>query len=118
MKKVEDEMLTDVNKSNISETGVYIPKNMSLTVRPYFAIDNSDFQRSSKDGIGELHGTLIVIFQNNPEPIEIHIHFGEEREDQDEYGRGESANGNSNLKEVFSYKIQVCYPPKKPGIRV
>ena len=111
-------MLTDVNKSNISETGVYIPKNMSLTVRPYFAIDNSDFQRSSKDGKGELHGTLIVMFQNNPEPIEIHIDFGEEREDQDEYGRGESANGNSNLKEVFSYKIQVCYPPKKPDIRV
>ena len=79
VKKVEDEILTDVNKSNISETGVSIPKNMSLTVRPYFAIDNSDFQRSSKDGKGELHGTLIVMFQNNPEPIEIHIRRGERR---------------------------------------
>ena len=115
IKKIECEMLKEVKKCNVTDDGIYIPRNMSLSIRPFFAVDNTDFQRSSKDGKGELHGTLIVMYQNNPEPVGIHINFNYEEENEQS---GENEVDESISEETFTYKIQTCYPPKKPDTRV
>ena len=117
IKKIEAKMLEDVKTNNITESGIYIPKNMSLSVRPYFAIDNTDFQRSSKDGKGELHGTLIVMFQNSAEQTEVLLNFGDD-EEQQEVQNVDTGNESGVSDKSFVYNIQTCYPPKKPDTRV
>ena len=114
VKKIESKMLADVYKNYIANGGVYIPRNMSLTVRPFFAVDNVDFQRSSKDGKGEFHGTIIVMFQKIPEPVQMNINFGNE-DDLDDAVIDDDLHITENS---LTYELQTCYPPKKPDTRV
>ena len=114
VKKIETKMLEDVYKNNVSDAGIYIPKNMSLTVRPYFAIDNTDFQRSSKDGKGEFHGTLIVMFQNIRESVEIQMNVDQDEEELED----QEVPGDKEGRKSFMYEIETCFPPTKPETKV
>ena len=98
-----------MNENNVTRSGVYIPGKVSLTVRLSFAIANTDFRKSSKDGNGELHGTMIVMKQNNCVPIVIDTNFTEPEEDNDE-----DVENEVESRKNFAYKIKMCHAPTKP----
>ena len=72
-KVIEAAILDYVLEHSIDNNGVYVPETLSSEVRPFYAVDNCDFARDSKDGKGQLHGTIITAFQHQLEDKELTI---------------------------------------------
>ena len=96
-------------KNFVTEDGMYFPSVLSKVDRPYFAIDNADFKRDTKDGKNQLHATVIVVYQNqtsSPEDTENIV-----------VQRAIKKSGEQK-KYDFSTKIQLCVPPKEFATKV
>ena len=100
IKEIEDCMYDYVCRRNVDTDGVYIPDNISKSTRPFFAIDNADFKRDSKDGKGELHATLITVFQNKTYPENRVIQLS----------RVQDTTLPPNKQRTVN---EACYPPKQ-----
>ena len=50
-----------------ANNGSFIPPSIVMGIRPFFAIDNSDFDNDTPDGKNEFHGTGMVICQEMSE---------------------------------------------------
>ena len=93
----------------VTEDGMYFPSVLSKVDRPYFAIDNADFKRDTKDGKNQLHATVIVVYQNktsSSEDTESIVLQRTKKRSQDP------------KKHDFSAKIQICVPPKEFSTQV
>ena len=92
----------------IDDDGVYIPATMSRHHRAFFAIDNVDFQRDTKDGKDQLHATITTMMQNVPEAVS-----DSNTQPNIKICRKISKDQSANSKKIpGSTNIQVCIPPK------
>ena len=61
--KLENQLATAVCKKITEQGGVYLPLFAVKSKPVYFAQDNIDFDEATPDGTNTLHGTIIVMFQ-------------------------------------------------------
>ena len=61
--KLENQLATVVCKKITEQGGVYLPPSAVKNKPVYFAQDNIDFDEANSDGTNILHGTIIVLFQ-------------------------------------------------------
>ena len=61
--KLENQLATAVCKKITEQGGVYLPPFEVKNKPVCFAQDNTDFDEATPDGTNTLHGTIIVMFQ-------------------------------------------------------
>lgn len=71
---IEESMLQYVLANCIKVNGVYVPPTIDLNFRTFFAIDNFDLSRDTKDGKIQWHFTIITLFQNSWTAINPYLH--------------------------------------------
>ena len=75
--------------------------NIECGERPFFAIDNSDFENDTPDGKGKFHGTGKIANQNLKENAKVPLHFE----------RLKSGDPKTNFKDDHFSKVYQCKPP-------
>ena len=61
--KIKEDIASTLT-DKIQENNVYLPFPLSQQEMLYFAIDNADLKIDTPDGRNQLHGTVIMAYQN------------------------------------------------------
>ena len=73
--QIQQDIATAINKEVKEKDGLYIPPSLNADVPKHFAIDNVDFGIDTPDGKKQLHGTVMVVYQEKSatktEPVKI-----------------------------------------------
>ena len=96
---------------SVDGNGFYTPLSVCGKTRAFFAIDNSDFAKDSKDGKGQLHGTLITIHQNGVTSHEPKIELSRVKTDQ---------RKDPSARQGTEVQLLECFPPnlKSPSLHM
>ena len=100
LKIKEDIALTLRDK--IQENNVYFPFPLSQQQMLYFAIDNADLKIDTPDGKNQLHGTVIMAYQNETN----------KKDESDLVIMRNSKRQSKRCKDLI-YKVRYCHPPNR-----
>ena len=99
--KIKEDIASPL-RDKIQENNVYFPFPLSQQEMLYFAIDNADLKIDTPDGKNQLHGTVIMTYQNETnkkEESDLVIMRNSKRE--------------SKLSEDPIYKVKYCHLPNR-----
>ena len=105
---LQNQIANHVCKVMDENKGCYMPPEINIKSgeRPFFAIDNSDFENDTPDGKGEFHGTGMIVCQRFTEKCQTPLLIERAKT---------GAPGTKFNEDRFS-KVYQCNPPKPPNL--
>ena len=91
----------------IQENNVYFPLPISQQEMLYFAIDNADLKIDTPDGKNQLHGTIIMAYQNETN-----------KKDESDLAIMQNSKRESKQSKDPFYKVKNCHHPNRTSTDV
>ena len=97
--KIKEDIASTL-RYKIQENNVYFPLPLSQQEMLYFAIDNADLKIDTPDGKNQLHGTVIMAYQNETN-----------KKDESDLVIMQNSKRESKQSKDPIYKVKYSYPP-------
>ena len=99
--KIKEDIASTLT-DKIQENNVYLPFPLSQQEMLYFAIDNADLKIDTPDGKNQLHGAVIMAYQNETN-----------KKEESDLVIMQNSKWESKRSKDPIYKVKYCQPPNR-----